>query len=174
MYSVQSAPDGAAFGTVESPLGAFTVVCVADGLYAISFPGAQPPPLLGLSDAAATAQLALAQAELHRYFAGEPRPFTLTLAPRGTAFQRAVWQEVAAVPFGETRSYAAIAVRLGRPLAARAVGHANGANPLPVVIPCHRLVGGDGQLRGYAGGLPMKQWLLDHERAALSRPMDRS
>jgi methylated-DNA-[protein]-cysteine S-methyltransferase len=174
MQSVRSVPDGAAFGTVQSPLGAFTVVCVAEGLYAISFPGAQAPPLSGPSDRAATAQLALAVAELRRYFAGEPRPFTLTLAPRGTAFQRAVWQAVAAVPFGETRSYATIAATLGRPLAARAVGHANGANPLPVVIPCHRLIGGDGRLRGYAGGLAMKQWLLDHERAALSRPTDRS
>ena len=77
MHSVQSAPDGAALGTVESPLGAFTVVCVAEGLYAIFFPGAQAPSLSGPSDPAATAQLALAVAELRRYFAGEPRPFTL-------------------------------------------------------------------------------------------------
>lgn len=174
MRTPNCAPDGAALSTVESPLGAFAVVCTADGLYAIHFPGATTPQPCVAAGSAAQAHLDQAIAELGRFFAGEPRSFTLTLAPRGTAFQRVVWQAVAAVPFGETRTYAAIAATLGSPRAARAVGHANGANPLPVVIPCHRLIGGDGRLRGYAGGLQMKQWLLDHERAAVATQTDRS
>lgn len=108
--------------------------------------------------------LAAALAQVGAYFAGACRCFNLRLEPRGTPFQRHVWQAVAAVPYGETRTYADIARLMGRPAALRAVGAANGANPLPLIIPCHRIVGTDGSLTGYGGGLATKRWLLDFER----------
>ena len=106
--------------------------------------------------------------ELTAYVAGELREFTVPLDPRGTAFQRRVWQAVAAVPFGVTKSYRDIAVALGQPTATRAVGLANGANPLPIIIPCHRIIGSNGTLTGYGGGLEMKRWLLRHEGVLLT------
>jgi methylated-DNA-[protein]-cysteine S-methyltransferase len=99
-------------------------------------------------------------AQLAEYFRGERRDFDLPLAPRGTAFQRAVWDELRRIPFGATVSYGELAARLGRPGASRAVGRANATNPLPVVVPCHRVVGANGTLTGYAGGLDAKTLLL--------------
>jgi methylated-DNA-[protein]-cysteine S-methyltransferase len=87
----------------------------------------------------------------------------------GTAFQRLVWQGLRSIPVGTTMSYGDFAMRIGRPKAVRAVGHANGANPICIVVPCHRLIGADGSLTGYGGGLPRKRWLLDHEAAAQGR-----
>lgn len=104
--------------------------------------------------------------ELEEYLAGTRESFALPLAPRGTAFQRAVWEALTAIPFGETRSYAEIAVAIGRPRAVRAVGGANARNPLSVVVPCHRVVGSRGDLTGYAGGIERKRWLLAHESTA--------
>lgn len=101
--------------------------------------------------------------ELDEYVRGVRRSFSLPLAPGGTAFQRAVWDALVAIPFGETRSYAAIAAAIGRPRAARAVGAANALNPISVVVPCHRVIGSDRDLTGYAGGLARKRWLLNHE-----------
>ena len=95
---------------------------------------------------------------------GERRDFDLPLAPEGTEFQRAVWDELLRIPFGETISYLTLAQRVGRPKASRAVGQANGANPIALIIPCHRVIGADGTLTGYGGGLPLKQALLDFER----------
>jgi methylated-DNA-[protein]-cysteine S-methyltransferase len=103
--------------------------------------------------------------QLTEYFAGRRRTFSLPLAPRGTAFERRVWQELAAIPCGETRSYAEVARAIGHPDACRAVGRANGRNPIAVVIPCHRVIGSDGSLTGYGGGLPLKRFLLDLEGA---------
>lgn len=164
-------PAGAATGAVDSPLGPFSVVCTANGLLAVRYP--QSPPLAPCAPATSVAEALLAQAlaELHGYFAGALRRFTVPLDLQGTAFQRAVWQAVIEVPFGETRGYGSIAAQLGRPAAARAVGHANGANPVPIVVPCHRLIGADGALRGYGGGLPIKRWLLDHEQALTPTPL---
>jgi methylated-DNA-[protein]-cysteine S-methyltransferase len=102
--------------------------------------------------------------QLDEYFAGRRHTFELALAPRGTEFQRAVWRELVAIPFGATTTYGALARALGCPTAARAVGAANGQNPISIVVPCHRVIGKDGALRGYAGGEPRKRWLLDHER----------
>jgi methylated-DNA-[protein]-cysteine S-methyltransferase len=102
---------------------------------------------------------------LDGYFAGACREFTIPLDLRGTPFQIAVWRAVLAVPWGETRTYREIAADIGRPAAIRAVGTANGANPLAIIVPCHRLVGANGTLRGYGGGLERKAWLLAHERA---------
>jgi methylated-DNA-[protein]-cysteine S-methyltransferase len=104
--------------------------------------------------------------QLAEYFAGERRGFDLELAEAGTPFQRRVWAELRAIPYGETVTYAELARRIGRTGAARAVGLANARNPLSIVVPCHRLVGATGALTGYAGGLAVKRRLLDHERTA--------
>jgi methylated-DNA-[protein]-cysteine S-methyltransferase len=104
-------------------------------------------------------------AQLREYFAGERTRFDLELAPDGTDFQRSVWDIVARIPHGETRTYLEIAEDLGDANLVRAVGTANGANPLPIVIPCHRVVGSDGSLTGYSGGLRRKRWFLEHESA---------
>ena len=106
--------------------------------------------------------------ELDAYFRGTLRRFAVPLDLRGTPFQRAVWKRLSRVPYGATRTYAELARRAGCPSAVRAVGHANGRNPISIVIPCHRLVGSDGTLHGYGGGLWRKEWLLEWERAAIS------
>jgi len=103
--------------------------------------------------------------QLTEYFAGRRREFDLPLAPRGTDFQQRVWQQLLAIPFGEIRTYADVARALGQPTATRAVGNANGKNPIGIVIPCHRVIGSNGTLTGYAGGLPVKQYLLELEGA---------
>ena len=103
-------------------------------------------------------------AQLDEYFAGTRTAFGLVLAPRGTEFQLAVWNELQRIPYGATISYGELAQRIARPDAVRAVGAANGANPIPIVIPCHRVIGADGSLTGYGGGLPIKRALLELER----------
>lgn len=106
-------------------------------------------------------------AEFDAYFAGRLQRFTLPLAARGTAFQQAVWQALCDIPYGETRSYGEIARAIGKPSTSRAVGAANGRNPLSIIVPCHRVIGQNGSLTGYAGGLPIKQELLRLEGIAL-------
>jgi methylated-DNA-[protein]-cysteine S-methyltransferase len=108
--------------------------------------------------------LAAARAQLAGYFAGERVAFDLPLAPEGTSFQRKVWSALCEIPYGETISYGELARRIGQPTAARAVGLANGSNPLPIVVPCHRVIGADGSLTGFGGGIERKRWLLAHER----------
>jgi methylated-DNA-[protein]-cysteine S-methyltransferase len=102
--------------------------------------------------------------QLGEYFAGQRKTFTVPLRPRGTDFQRRVWGALAEIPYGATSTYADIARTVGRPAAVRAVGSANGRNPVSILIPCHRVIGGDGRLVGYGGGLWRKAWLLAHER----------
>jgi methylated-DNA-[protein]-cysteine S-methyltransferase len=109
------------------------------------------------------ARTARAREQLLAYQRGELRAFDLPLAPAGTEWQRAVWQALTEIPYGETISYGELAARLGRPLSARAVGHANGSNPIPLIVPCHRVIGADGSLTGYGGGLDIKERLLAHE-----------
>ena len=106
--------------------------------------------------------------QLGAYFAGDRFEFELALAPRGTPFQREVWSALGAIAPGETRSYGDIARAIGRPGASRAVGAASGHNPIAVVVPCHRVIGANGTLTGYGGGLERKEWLLEHERTALA------
>jgi methylated-DNA-[protein]-cysteine S-methyltransferase len=113
-----------------------------------------------VEDSARTADL---RRQFEEYFAGERREFDLTLAPEGTLFERSVWEELRRIPFGETRSYGEIARAIGRPNAFRAVGRANGANPIPIVVPCHRVIGSDGSLTGFGGGLEAKSRLLEIE-----------
>jgi methylated-DNA-[protein]-cysteine S-methyltransferase len=102
--------------------------------------------------------------QLDAYFAGELRTFDVDLALRGTVFQHAVWRGLTAIPYAATWSYAELARHVGRPAASRPVGSANGRNPVPIIVPCHRVVGADGSMTGYSGGLERKGWLLEHER----------
>ena len=115
-----------------------------------------------------TAPLAEARRQLEAYFAGELREFDLPLAPAGSEFQLGVWRELAKIPYGETISYGELATRVGDPTKARAVGAANGRNPLPVIVPCHRVIGADGSLIGFGGGLDRKRRLLELERGVSS------
>ena len=111
--------------------------------------------------------LVTATAQLSEYFAGQRREFDIPLDLAGTEFQRAAWTALASVPYGETRSYRQQAEAIGRPKAVRAIGAANGRNPVPIVLPCHRIVGSDGSLTGYGGGLSIKEYLLKHEQTQL-------
>ena len=114
----------------------------------------------------ATPLLDRTRSQLEEYFAGSRREFDLPLEPRGTEFQRKVWKQLLAIGYGETTSYGALARDLGDAQASRAVGLANGSNPIPIVIPCHRVIGADGSLTGFGGGLPIKRALLDLENSA--------
>ncbi len=144
-------------GTVETPVGMLTIVAGDGGLEAVRF-GGEP----GAVDERHPVVAATAR-QLREFFGGERRTFDLPLELSGTPFQRRAWLALAAVPYGTTRSYGEQARLLGAPGAARAVGAANGRNPLPIVLPCHRLVGADGSLTGYGGGLETKRALLDLE-----------
>jgi methylated-DNA-[protein]-cysteine S-methyltransferase len=107
--------------------------------------------------------------QLREYFSGRRTEFELPLAPQGTAFQRGVWRQLQEIPYGETISYGELAKRVGNPKASRAVGAANGQNPIPIVIPCHRVIGSNGKLTGFGGGLPTKEALLALERSTTGR-----
>lgn len=148
------------YADMPSPVGVLRLTAQADGLRSIHFEGRRghgPAPKDWVRSAAA---LAFAREALEDYFAGTRQAFDLPLRPRGTPFQLAVWRELSRIPYGETISYGELARRVGDPAAARAVGAANGANPLPIVVPCHRVIGADGRLTGFGGGLPNKRWLL--------------
>lgn len=150
-----------------SPVGVLTLVAADEGLVAVLWPDpgeARRVPLPPAVDEPDHPLLRAAAAQLADYFAGARRHFDLPLAARGTDFQRRVWNALTAIPFGETRSYAAIAQDIGKPEAVRAVGAANGRNPLSILVPCHRVIGSGGALTGFAGGLSVKQQLLAHER----------
>jgi len=141
--------------TIDSPVGPLTIVADEQGrLVELSFHERLDAPSRHV-----TAERAVA-AQLAEYFAGKRRSFEIELAPRGTEFQRAVWAELCRIPFGDTISYADLARRIGKPAAVRAVGAANGANPIAVIVPCHRVIGSNGSLTGYGGGIERKQWLL--------------
>ncbi|MGN0800111.1 MAG: methylated-DNA--[protein]-cysteine S-methyltransferase [Christensenellales bacterium] len=143
----------------ETPLGSMTAIEKGGALTALSFGGTPE------KNEAPTPLLAETERQLAEYFSGERRVFSLPLAPEGTAFQRRVWAALLEIPYGETLSYGEVARRVGNPKAARAVGMANNRNPIAIVIPCHRVVGADGSLTGYAGGLAAKERLLALEHA---------
>jgi methylated-DNA-[protein]-cysteine S-methyltransferase len=156
---------------MASPVGRLQLVADADGLRGIWFeherdPLVIPPHWIRVTAAHASAPITMARAQLTEYFAGKRRRFDLPLHPIGTPFQLEVWEELARIPYGVTISYADLATRIGRPRAMRAVGAANGRNPLPIIVPCHRVIGRDGSLTGFSGGVEIKRLLLDHERAA--------
>ena len=142
--------------TVSSPLGPLTVETAGGAITALRFSG-------GVSDVPEPADREAAR-QLEAYFQGARQSFDLPVAPAGTSFQRTVWAAMAQIPYGETVTYGELAARIGRPGAARAVGRACGANPIPVILPCHRVVGKNGALTGYAGGLERKRLLLALER----------
>jgi methylated-DNA-[protein]-cysteine S-methyltransferase len=159
------------FDFVDTPLGRLRLTAVREGLTSIGFDGdryATPQDPAWVHDPAFPA-LRRAAAQLTAYFARERKTFELPLAASGTTFQCAVWRAIATVPMGETISYAELARRAGHPGSARAVGAATGRNPLAIVVPCHRIVGSDGSLTGYASGLDRKRALLALERNALMR-----
>ncbi|MDR6788083.1 methylated-DNA-[protein]-cysteine S-methyltransferase [Sphingomonas sp. BE138] len=151
---------------LPSPLGDLTLVADDFALVAILWPDDRPGrvPLGASADTPDHRVLAAAAAQLADYFAGSRTAFDLPLAPRGTAFQRDVWRALDEIPYGETRTYADIARTIGRPTATRAVGAANGRNPISIVTPCHRVIGRSGALTGFAGGLAAKQHLLALEQ----------
>lgn len=154
--------------TIASPVGELTLVASDKGLVAILWENDSPDRVkLGTTaEYGAHPVLIAAANQLREYFAGTRTRFDLPLDLRGTDFQKSVWAELLAIPFGETRSYGEIAVKLGRPTASRAVGAANGRNPISIVAPCHRVIGSTGKLTGFAGGLEAKDYLLNHERRA--------
>ncbi|MGP7795436.1 methylated-DNA--[protein]-cysteine S-methyltransferase [Sphingomonas sp. CLY1604] len=159
--------------TLDSPVGTLTLVASDAGLVAVLWPDDDPLRVrLGpLANGAGSPILQAAADQLGGYFAGERRSFDLPLDWRGTDFQKRVWAELLTIPYGETRSYGAIARAIGRPGASRAVGAANGRNPLSIVAPCHRVVGTSGHLTGFAGGLEAKALLLALERRAGELPL---
>ncbi|MBA4861957.1 methylated-DNA--[protein]-cysteine S-methyltransferase [Streptomyces sp. PSKA54] len=153
---------------MDSPYGPLTVVLtdgVLSGLYMTGQRHRPPEESFGDRDDTAFAFAEIAT-QLKAYFAGELKEFTLPLQLHGTPFQRTVWEQLRKIPYGETRSYGELAHELGNPKASRAVGLANGRNPVGIIVPCHRVVGADGSLTGYGGGLERKQQLLDFERGA--------
>ena len=151
--------------TIASPVGPLKLVASDAGLVAIIWHDDRPGRVrLGdLQEAPDHPVLLHAERELGEYFAGERTSFSVPLDMVGTDFQKAVWNALLTIPFGETRSYGEIARQVGRPTAFRAVGAANGQNPLSIIAPCHRVIGSDGSLTGFGGGLPAKQYLLGLE-----------
>jgi methylated-DNA-[protein]-cysteine S-methyltransferase len=160
--------------TVKTPIGVLRVAASEDSVLAVELPRRRSEPALErwlrshVPHSAETEVLRAALVQLREYFAGKRRQFDVPVDPAGTDFQRRVWNAIAAIPYGETTSYGKIAVALGSPARARAVGAAVSANPIPIVIPCHRVIGADDSLTGYRGGLRMKVWLLHHEGVLLA------
>ena len=154
------------YSTCDSPVGPLLLAADDDGLRLVEFHQSRHRVKRDAGwGEGEHAVLRLARLQLGEYFDGRRQRFDLPLSPRGTAFQRDVWLTLASIPYGETISYAQLAFKVGRPTAMRAVGAANGRNPLPIMLPCHRVIGADGRLTGFGGGLPTKQFLLELEGA---------
>jgi methylated-DNA-[protein]-cysteine S-methyltransferase len=164
------AEDATRYAWYDSPVGRLLLAGDPGGLTLISFPSGsrmqRPAPGWQRDDAV----FAAAITQLAEYFAGTRTAFSLPLRPAGTAFQLSVWAALREIPFGATISYGELARRIGHPSAARAVGAANGANPLPIVVPCHRVIGADSSLTGFGGGLATKRFLLAHEARLSPNP----
>lgn len=157
------------FEHVDTPIGTLTLAADADGLRHIEFPDNRHPVSrkgwIPDASGAAADVLRTTREQLREYFDGTRRAFDLPLQPQGTPFQMDVWRMLATIPWGATWSYRDLARAIGKPEAVRAVGAANGRNPLPIVLPCHRVIGADGSLTGFGGGLPIKAALLRLEGA---------
>lgn len=152
------------YGYFDSPVGALLVAGDADQLHLISFPTGSRTKERLASWHHDDSLFVETFGQFRAYFAGELTQFNLPLRFAGTAFQNRVWAALCEIPFGETVSYGALASRIGKPTAYRAVGGANGANPLPIVVPCHRVIGSDKSLTGFGGGVETKRFLLAHEK----------
>lgn len=150
---------------VETPIDSLLLVGDETGLRHLHFEPHEPPAGVPRGDDV----LGRAVTQLREYFAGDRLTFDLPLSPAGSTFQQKVWMALRDIPYGRTASYGEIATELGQPTASRAVGLANGRNPLAVIVPCHRVIGANGALTGFGGGLERKRWLLEHERAVLAR-----
>ena len=158
-----------------SPVGELILTATETALTGVYFPTSRhvpprhevEPPRAAERRGAGGEVLARTSDQLSEYFAGTRTSFDLPLDPRGTAFELRVWEELRAIPYGVTRSYSDIARRLGDLRSTRAVGAANGKNPIPIIVPCHRVIGAHGDLTGFGGGIDRKRWLLEHERALL-------
>lgn len=144
---------------IEAPFGRLTLVAEEDALVAIRFGGGTD-----MQSCDASEILDCAAEQLEEYFSGARCAFSVPIRMRGTSFQQSVWCALMEIGWGKTASYGEIAEKIGRPKACRAVGMANNKNPLPIIVPCHRIIGKNGTLTGYASGLKIKQWLLDHEK----------
>jgi methylated-DNA-[protein]-cysteine S-methyltransferase len=158
--------------TLPSPIGPLTLVAASGkliGLYMDTQAHRPDPDVLGEAGDPRAQPFAAAAEQLTEYFAGRRTEFDLPLAPAGTQFQRRVWAGLQAIPYGQTWSYGQLATKIGQPTAVRAVGLANGRNPIALVIPCHRVIGADGSLTGYGGGLDRKRFLLNLEEQAAAR-----
>jgi methylated-DNA-[protein]-cysteine S-methyltransferase len=165
--------------TIASPVGDLVLTATETGLTGVYFPTSrkQPFSLRRVSPHPLTPSpvgrggtndlLNRVEAQLNEYFAGSRTTFDLPLEPTGTDFQLSVWELLRRIPYGVTTSYGELARRLGDPKASRAVGAANGANPIPIIVPCHRVVGSKGELTGFGGGIERKRWLLEHEGALM-------
>lgn len=157
---------------VPSRLGTFTLTATERGLHGVGLPEHRDGPPSHAGWVHDPARLAEAASQLEEYLAGERTTFALELdRPAGTPFQQRVWEALHEIPYGRTESYGALAARIGAPRAVRAVGAANGRNPLAIVCPCHRVVGADGSLTGYGGGLPTKRALLALETGVAALPI---
>jgi len=156
--------------TCEAPFGVVTVIGSDLGIRFVLFSNdAHPKPLekLHVSETEIHESVNDAITQLEEYFTGSRRNFELSLDLQGTEFQVAAWNALAEIPYGRTASYGQQAASIGRPKAVRAIGGANGRNPVAIVLPCHRIVGADGSLTGFGGGIEVKKWLLDHEQSIL-------
>jgi methylated-DNA-[protein]-cysteine S-methyltransferase len=151
---------------VDSSIGRLLLAGDGESLTHVGFQSGPRPMRPAAGWIADAAPFRTAVAQLEEYFAGKRRRFDLPLAPRGTEFQRRVWRALTEIPYGKTLSYGELARRIAKPSASRAVGLANGANPLPIIVPCHRVIGADGSLTGFGGGLPIKRKLLALEGTA--------
>lgn len=154
------------YKTMKSPVGELTLVASEKGLTAVLWEEEKPNrvPLEDLILDKKHPILLEVEDQLNEYFKGERKKFSLKLDPYGTEFQKKVWMALRSIPFGETRSYGELATQIGNPKASRAVGAANGKNPISVIVPCHRVIGSNGSLTGFAGGLKNKMTLLDLEK----------
>lgn len=151
------------FDQIDTPIGPLIVAADEQGLRHVIFAEDRWAPTDRSSWRHDRHWMASAVGQFRAWFAGEIRQFDLPLAATGSTFQQCVWRALCTIPYAGTCSYAEIATMLGSPSASRAVGAANGRNPLPIVVPCHRVIGADGSLTGFGGGLPAKRWLLAHE-----------
>ena len=159
------APANVLYDVVQTPIDRLVVASDGSAIVGVWMANAEPDDVSWADRRGADSLLDEARRQLVAYFAGRLRAFDLPLAPNGTEFQRRVWTELTKIPFGATISYAGLARRVSNAAAVRAVGAANGRNPIPIIVPCHRVIGSDGSLTGFGGGLSRKQWLLKHEGA---------
>jgi len=159
--------NGVFYTWYDSPVGRLLLAGTADGLHFVSFSSGKRAVSVSRDWREHAAPFNNAIQQLKEYFAGKRKAFDLALILQGTRFQCAVWRELQTIPYGETISYKELAERIDKPKAVRAVGAANGANPIPIIIPCHRVVGNDGSLTGFGGGLPVKKRLLELESRQL-------